>query len=193
MGAAVSRRIAAEPLGGDLQKLLDVSTHRDVIAALSAAPVAYVGSKEADDPITLQAGAPLAAAIDPLDSSANIGINLPMGTIFSILPAIEAGAEASVLQSDRNQLAAGFLVYGPMTELVLTCGEGTHVFVLDRSDGTFRLTREAVSIAHETGEFAINASNYQHWEEGLPRSSGARASRRPLSKAMPFTATTAKK
>ena len=179
VGRQISALVAAGPLAGDqsgivgensdgdLQKLLDLTSHRDVIAALADAPVAHVGSEEAEEPVTLKAGAPLAVAIDPLDGSSNIGINLPMGTIFSILPALAEGAEASFRQSGRKQLAAGFLVYGPMTELALTVGRGTQVFVLDRRDGTFRLVNEAASIPHSTAEFAINASNYRHWDEAL--------------------------
>ena len=179
VGHEISALVAAGPLAGDqsgivgensdgdLQKLLDLASHRDVLAALANAPVAHVGSEEAPEPVTLNSGAPLAVAVDPLDGSSNIGVNLPMGTIFSILPALAAGAEASFRQTGRNQLAAGFLVYGPMTELALTVGSGTHVFVLDRRDETFRLVNGAASIPHATDEFSINASNYRHWNEAL--------------------------
>ncbi|PTW60984.1 D-fructose 1,6-bisphosphatase [Breoghania corrubedonensis] len=179
VGTKISTLVAAGPLAGDqsgivgensdgdLQKLLDLTSHHAVIAALADAPVAYVGSEEAEEPISLRPDAALAVAVDPLDGSSNIGINLPMGTIFSILPALAAGGEASFRQIGRSQLAAGFLVYGPMTELALTVGDGTHVFVLDRRDGTFRLVNDTASIAHATEEFAINASNYRHWDETL--------------------------
>ncbi len=113
-------------------------------------------------------GAPLAVAMDPLDGSSNIDANVSIGTIFSLLPRATAGngaSEAAVLQAGTNQLAAGMVVYGPQTALVLTLGQGTHIFTLERTTSTFVLTRADVRIPVGTREYAINASNYRHWEE----------------------------
>jgi fructose-1,6-bisphosphatase I len=105
--------------------------------------------------------------MDPLDGSSNIDTNVSIGTIFSILPGL-GGADfddaASFLQSGRAQLAAGFFIYGPQLALVLTLGAGTHVFVFSPRAGKFLHAYEQVAIPPTTQEFAINASNYRHWD-----------------------------
>ena len=150
---------------GDVQKALDVSAHEIVSAALRRAPVAYVASEESDAIETLDAGAPLAVAIDPLDGSSNIDTNGAIGTIFSILPAAGGhGALGPFGGPGRRQHAAGFVVYGPQTTLVLTIGDGVDIFTLDRRSGAFVRTTAGLTIAPDVPEYAINASNYRHWE-----------------------------
>jgi len=155
MGSAVG-----ENAGGDTQKALDVRTHDIVIEALRRAPVSRVGSEEAEDEIVLDAAAPVAVATDPLDGSSNIETNVSIGTLFGVLP--EAG-EATFLQPGSRQLAAGFLVYGPATALVLTVGTGTHIFMMDGVGGPFVRTHADVQIPKATKEYAVNASNQRHW------------------------------
>lgn len=151
---------------GDAQKALDVAADGLFLRALAQTPVAVYASEENEAPVLLQAGAPLAVTIDPLDGSSNIEANLSIGTIFGILPAPSAmDPAAACLQPGSAQLAAGFVIYGPRTELVLSLGEGALGFTLDRPTGTFHLTRPVVRIAAGRREYAINASNYRHWEE----------------------------
>jgi fructose-1,6-bisphosphatase I len=107
--------------------------------------------------------AKICVAIDPLDGSSNIDINMTVGTIFSILPAPDDLALA-FHQRGSAQLAAGFVTYGPQTSLVLTLGDGVDIFTLDRKSGCFRLARSAVQISEAGEEFAINASNRRHWD-----------------------------
>lgn len=151
---------------GDRQSLLDLECNAILIEALAAAPVAEVASEENDGVVTLRPGAPLAVAIDPLDGSKNVDTNVSVGTIFSIVP---ASPETPVLQSfgapGTRQLAAGFALYGSQTALVLTVGKGVQVFTLDRRLGDFRMVRERLTIPGDTREYAINASNYRHWEQ----------------------------
>src|SRR5690606_24859416 len=97
----------------------------------------------------------------------NIGVNVSVGTIFSVLRSPEgvtAACDGDFLQHGTAPVAAGYCVYGPQTTLVLTLGHGTHAFTLDREQGVFVLTREAIRIPEETREFAINMSNQRHWE-----------------------------
>ena len=85
---ATWRRCAtAKPAATDDQKQLDFVTHQIVIQALKQSPVAWMGSEEDEEPMQLNAGAPLAVNADPLDGSSNIDTNVSIGTIFSILPA----------------------------------------------------------------------------------------------------------
>ncbi|MGE3160955.1 MAG: class 1 fructose-bisphosphatase [Burkholderiales bacterium] len=113
---------------------------------------------------------------DPLDGSSNIDVNISVGTIFSVLrcPKTADGRlcepeEAAFLQPGRNQVAAGFAVYGPTTVLVLTAGDGAHGFTLDRETYTFVLTHPNIRIPADTAEFAINMSNQRRWEPPVKR------------------------
>ncbi|WP_425106336.1 class 1 fructose-bisphosphatase [Ancylobacter sp.] len=172
-GRQISELLAAGPLAGalatvrgyhadgDSQKELDVITDDLVREALSEAPVALFGSEEADAAVPLNPAGTLAVAVDPLDGSSNIDTNATVGTIFSILPFI--GSD-SLLQTGRAQLAAGFLLYGPQTALVLTVGDGTQIFTLDRASGAFVLSEERALVLPETAEYAVNGSNLRHWD-----------------------------
>jgi fructose-1,6-bisphosphatase I len=174
----ISERIGRGALGGDLaaagehnsdgdvQKALDVIAHESVTAALRGAPVSEVASEEAEDVMQLNRDAPLAVAIDPLDGSSNIGVNMAVGMIFGIRPSIKDPGNpiASFATPGSTQIAAGFVTYGPATALILTLGQGTQSYVLDRAQGVFRLTSPAMAVAPSTKEFAINASNARHWD-----------------------------
>ena len=154
---------------GDVQKELDLVANDFIVDALSDAPVAYLVSEELDEPMAMQEAAPLVVAVDPLDGSSNIETNAAVGTIFSIFP---AGAENTpvdevVLQPGINQLAAGYCIYGPQTSLVLTVGSGTHIFTLDNERDKYRLTNANVQIPQTTREFAINVSNFRHWDRHI--------------------------
>ena len=104
---------------------------------------------------------------DPLDGSSNIDVNVSVGTIFSVLrcpDGVTTPEDAHYLQAGRDQVAAGYCVYGPSTTLVLTVGQGVHQFTLDREQGSFMLTQRGMTVPEETKEFAINMSNKRHWE-----------------------------
>jgi fructose-1,6-bisphosphatase I len=156
--------------GGDIQKELDVLANDLLIHRLRQAPVASMASEESAEPVLLDSRAPLLVAVDPLDGSSNIDTNVSVGTIFSVLPGAREclpGDAEAFLQAGARQLAAGYALYGPQTAFVLTLGEGTHIFTLDRADGTFRLTASHVKVPTSTREFAINASNHRYWDEPI--------------------------
>jgi fructose-1,6-bisphosphatase I len=152
---------------GDVQKDLDIRANEILIEELQAAPVAYVASEELEDPVAICEGAALYVAIDPLDGSSNIDTNVSVGTIFSVM-SMRCSEEATVsdcfLQRGTRQLAAGYVIYGPQTALVLTVGDGTHMFTLNPDTGEFCLTRPKVRISDNTSEFAINSSNFRRWD-----------------------------
>lgn len=106
-------------------------------------------------------------ALDPMDGSSNVDVNLPIGTIFSVLRAPDLGREPRAedfLQRGVEQVCAGFTLYGPATMLVLTTGAGVDGFTLDREIGAFVLTHPQMRIPEESTGFAINASNERFWE-----------------------------
>jgi fructose-1,6-bisphosphatase I len=150
--------------GGDEQKALDVWANDYIIEALVGANVALVASEELKRPLELKANGAVAVAMDPLDGSSNIDTNVSIGTIFAILP---AAGDATFQQPGTSQLASGYVIYGPQCALVLTLGEGTAIFTLDPETRIFRLTTERVTMAPTSDEYAINASNYRHWSDGV--------------------------
>jgi fructose-1,6-bisphosphatase I len=155
---------------GDAQKELDVLANDLFIDGMALAPVASVASEEMPEPRVLDADSPLRVAVDPLDGSSNIDTNVSIGTIFSVLPEPATPPETELgayLQMGVNQLAAGYVIYGPQTSLALTVGDGTHVFTLDPLNGVFRRTTERARVPAMTREFAINASNRRYWDEPI--------------------------
>ncbi len=150
----------------DEQKEIDVLANDRIVMALRAAPVAAVASEEMDGPLLLDAKAPLLVAIDPLDGSSNAEANASIGTIFTVLPALQHNEQPSAfLQPGVNQLAGGFFVYGPQIVLVVSVGAGTQIFTFDRRSQKFVLTHPKVEIPPRTSEYAINASNSRHWDD----------------------------
>ena len=147
---------------GDRQKDMDVVADKMMRSALRNAPVAAVLSEEVALPETLNPDAPLCVAIDPLDGSANLENNISVGTIFSIRP---RGNDilSTFFEPGTAQCAAGFIVYGPQTTLVLALNAGVDTFILDRRAQEFVLIAKGIRIAPDTPEFAINASNQRHW------------------------------
>lgn len=148
---------------GDLQRDLDVQADAIIRRCLVRQPIAALASEEMREPQIVDRQAKICLAIDPLDGSSNIDINMTVGTIFSILPAPD-DLGLAFHQRGTAQLAAGFVTYGPQTSLVLTLGEGVDIFTYDRAAKCFRLARRGVQIPETSEEFAINASNRRHWD-----------------------------
>jgi len=170
IGGAFGDPVGSANSDGDQQRGLDLLADELFLSAVGDSPVGVYASEELAEPVLIGSGRPLALAIDPLDGSSNIDTNVSIGTIFSIRPVVgDPGTEplASFLQSGRTQLAAGFLIYGPQTALVLSLGQGTEIFLYSRAAGTFHLAAGSVAIPPNTREFAINASNYRHWDEAV--------------------------
>ena len=155
-----------ENVQGETQKKLDVISNDYLIDALKVHPhVGGLASEELDDFTPAQDNGQYLVLFDPLDGSSNIDINMCVGTIFSILPAQNAVTQAAdFMQAGTAQVAAGYVLYGPSTMLVLTIGAGVVMFTLDPNTHTFLLTTEHVQVTPDTQEFAINSSNQRHWE-----------------------------
>jgi len=174
----LSRTIAMGPLtgglgeevgentGGDTQKALDVQADDAFRAALKDAGVRWYASEEQDEVVEIDTGGGYALAIDPLDGSSNIDVNVSIGTIFSVFDA-KVDPEASFLRPATEQLAAGYFIYGPQTALILTFGSGVLYFVMDPVAQVFKLANAHLAIPETASEFAINASNYRHWSKPI--------------------------
>ena len=149
---------------GDPQKSLDVMADDQFLEAVrETGVVAAYCSEEREGALVLDRDAPLVVAIDPLDGSSNIDVNVSIGTIISVLPNPGGDLQKSVMQRGDQQLGAAFFVYGPQTTLYLSTGEGTDFYRLDPATGLFMLVEPGIKIPAETSEYAINASNARHW------------------------------
>lgn len=161
LGGSLGHEVGAN-FGGDGQKALDVMADDAFAAALAGTGVRWYASEEQDDVVEIDTDGQFALAIDPLDGSSNIDVNVSIGTIFSIFPALDQ-ASPSFLRPSSEQIAAGYIIFGPQTALIVTFGDGVQVYVLDPETRSFVLTEKALRIPDTSTEFAINASNYRHW------------------------------
>ena len=156
---------------GEAQKKLDVLSNEILLEANAwGGHLAACASEEMEHCFPIPDAHPrgnFLLLFDPLDGSSNIDINASVGTIFSVLRCPEdvvTPQDSDFLQPGRDQVAAGYCIYGPSTMLVLTLGHGTHAFTLDREQGSFVLTKRDLRVPEETAEFAVNTSNQRHWE-----------------------------
>lgn len=172
LGVAGSRNVQGE----DQKKLDIISNDLMMQGVFSSGVVAACASEEMDHcapgPDDGQRR-PYLICFDPLDGSSNIDINVSIGTIFSVLPNpkedAQAPQDADFLQPGNRQLAAGYVIYGPQTQLVLTLGRGVVMFTLDPVSNTYLLTAPNVQVPVSAKEFAINCSNMRHWQDPVKR------------------------
>ncbi len=184
----ISRRVEMGALGGVLgmhgttnvqgeeQKELDVISNEMMLKAVFATGVVAAAASEeleASRPCPEPGRRPYLICFDPLDGSSNIDINVSIGTIFSVLPNPReddsAPEDADFLQPGDRQLAAGYVIYGPQTQMVFTIGRGVNMFTLNPHTSEFILTNANVKIEPAAREFAINCSNMRHWQPPVKR------------------------
>ena len=147
--AGVLGGAGSENVQGEAQKKLDVIANDVLVEANEwGGHLAAMASEEMDLPLSIPNRYPKGEYLlvyDPLDGSSNIDVNVSVGTIFSVLRCPEGVTEPdekAFLQAGSKQVAAGFAVYGPATILVLTVGNGTVGFTLDRDMGSWIMTQE---------------------------------------------------
>ncbi len=178
--AGVLGEAGSDNVQGEAQKKLDVIANEILLEANEwGGHLAAMASEEMDLPHQIPHRYPKGEYLllfDPLDGSSNIDVNISVGTIFSVLRCPETSnggnqeiGEAAFLQPGRDQVCAGYAVYGAATLLVLTIGHGVEVFTLERETGTFILTERDKQIPADTKEYAINASNRRWWEAPVQR------------------------
>ncbi len=160
-----------ENVQGEMQQKLDVFANETIVKAMdhSGRLCGMASEEEAGIipiPEQFRCGK-YCLMFDPLDGSSNIDVNVPVGTIFSIVQKITRGKHAEdedFLQPGRRQVAAGYVIYGSSTMLVYTTGQGAHGFTLDPSIGEFLLSHPNISIPTEGRYLSVNDSYEQHWD-----------------------------
>ncbi len=162
-GAELGKVFAAIAVQGEQQQKLDVFANEELIAQLGKVQsVAAIVSEEDEAPVVFdRAGAEFAVIFDPLDGSSNIDVNVNVGTIFSIVK-VSGEVVASVLKPGTQQVAAGYVVYGPSCVFVLTLGEGVAAFTLNDA-GEFLLTADKMQMPAQGPYYSANEANAASW------------------------------
>lgn len=146
---------------GETQAKLDVYTNNLCKSYLGSTKLfAALASEEEDEVVDLlNFDGKYVIAFDPLDGSSNIDVNVSVGTIFSVhrkLDAVSPGDTKQFLQPGKDQVLAGYILYGASTVLVFSWGDGVHEFTLDSDLGEFLLSNERVTLPAECPYYSFN-------------------------------------
>lgn len=160
---------------GEEVKQLDRYANDRLVEAFRGHPlVCTVVSEEMPRPVHFESdGAPgrYAVLVDPMDGSSNLDLNLPVGTIFSF-HRYEAAADHAgegLLRPGRDQVLAGYVLYGPSTVLVFTARAGVHAFTLDPERDDWLLAQDNIRMPRRGSVYAINEGNAAKWPPPIRR------------------------
>jgi fructose-1,6-bisphosphatase I len=165
-----------ENIQGETQQKLDVFADEQFISALkNGGEACGIASEENDDFVAFDnersKQGKYIVVFDPLDGSSNIDVNVSIGTIFSIYRRkTEIGQKAELkdfLQSGREQVAAGYVIYGSSTMLVYTTGNGVNGFTLDPSIGEFCLSHPNMKCPSHGKIYSINEGKRAEFSEAI--------------------------
>ena len=158
---------------GEEQQKLDVIANIRFIRALrNGGEVCAIISEEEDEVIqTGNTKGKYIVAIDPLDGSSNIDVNVSIGTIFSIYRRkSEVGCDGTIedcLQRGTEQVAAGYVIYGSSTMLVYTTGHGVNGFTYEPSLGEFFLSHPDIKTPATGNVYSCNEGGVNSFPEGV--------------------------
>ena len=165
-----------ENVHGERVQRLDRYAHETLHRLLgSTGQLAVLASEEDEGIVPVPEGhryGKYVVNFDPLDGSSNIGANVNIGTIFSILPRVTcegSGTMQDCLQPGQRQLAAGYVMYGSSTMLVYTTGNGVHGFTYEPSIGEFLLSEPNIRTPARGHIYSTNEGNYAFWSDEVRR------------------------
>jgi fructose-1,6-bisphosphatase I len=166
----------SQNIHGEKVQKLDLFAHQTIARVLgSTGQLAVMASEEDEDVIPVPRDVPAGRYVvnfDPLDGSSNINAGVNIGTIFSVLPRISAdgdGGRDDCTQPGRNQVCAGYVMYGSSTVLVYTTGQGVHGFTFEPDIGEFLLSYADIRIPARGHIYSVNEGNYARWSIGIQR------------------------
>jgi fructose-1,6-bisphosphatase I len=167
MGAMGSQNSA-----GEQQQKLDVLANIRFTRALTKGGEACaLISEETESYVDLNNNGNYVIAIDPLDGSSNIDVNVSIGTIFSIYrrksPVGKPIEELDILQAGSEQVAAGYILYGSSTMLVYTTGYGVNGFTYEPTLGEYVLSHPNMKIPEEGKIYSINEGSSLSFSDGV--------------------------
>lgn len=162
-------------VSGETQMKLDVFANEQFIAALeNGGHCLAVASEELDDIVPFEygrsRGAHYVVAIDPLDGSSNIDVNVSIGTIFAVYRCQEPGKKAEpkdFFKPGKELVAAGYILYGSSTMLVFSTGQGVNGFTLDPSIGEYCLSHRNIKTPETGSIYSVNEGNLPDMPEGV--------------------------
>ena len=160
--------------GEEVQKLDEFANALIISTTDHTGRLAGMASEEMEDIYPIPEKHPRGNYIlvfDPVDGSSNIDVNVSIGTIFSIYRKTSTGsvAHSDFLRRGREQVCAGYIIYGSSTMLVYTTGSGSHGFTLDPSLGEFLLSNEHIEIPRKGQYYSANEGNYPRWDTPVRR------------------------
>lgn len=157
---------------GETQQKLDIIANQIIMHCLGNRDnIGVLASEENETPLLLRSraqGGRYAVLFDPLDGSSNLDVSVGVGTIFSVLRLEDGGTrEEAVLQAGTKQVAAGYVLYGSSTVLVLTTGNGVDMFVLDQAIGSFVLVSKNITIPTGNKTYSTNEAYTDRYSENI--------------------------
>src|SRR5688572_19988832 len=166
--------VGSQNTAGDDQQKLDVLANIRFTRALAkGGEVCALISEEEESVTDLNNEGKYVIAIDPLDGSSNIDVNVSIGTIFSVYRRKSAVAspisEEDILQAGEEQVAAGYILYGSSTMLVYTTGHGVNGFTLEPTLGEYVLSHPDMVIPEDGRTYSINEGMSNHFPESLKK------------------------
>ncbi len=169
----VTGAYGSQNIQGEEQQKLDVIANIRFIRALrNGGEVCAIISEEEEGIIqTGNTKGKYIVAMDPLDGSSNIDVNVSIGTIFSVYRrSSETGCDGTMedcLQNGTRQIAAGYIVYGSSTMLVYTTGHGVNGFTYEPSLGEFFLSHPNIITPLSGNIYSCNEGGSNSFPEGI--------------------------
>ncbi|WP_026933075.1 class 1 fructose-bisphosphatase [Christiangramia echinicola] len=176
--AQILGKIGRENVQGESQARLDLLANDVFVSTLkNRGEICGIASEELEDFIAFEdeihKEAKYIVLMDPLDGSSNIDVDITVGTIFSIYRRISpVGTKVTkedFLQPGKNQVAAGYIIYGTSTILVYTTGNGVNGFTFDPGIGSFFLSHPTIKFPKEGCIYSVNEGNYIHFPKGIKK------------------------
>jgi len=163
-----------ENVQGEQQQKLDILSDEIFLDEMrSTGHVCAVGSEEQEELLIIDeyASADYLVLVDPLDGSSNLDVDGPVGTIFSVVkrksPNDQRPDVSDTLQSGREVLAAGYVLYGPSTMLVCSVGAGISGYTYNANNARFEVSHPDMSIPQSGGYYSVNEGNSSQWQHGI--------------------------
>ncbi|MBA0915712.1 MAG: class 1 fructose-bisphosphatase [Nitrospira sp.] len=161
--------------GETVKKLDEIANETFVRLLQQNGQVCALASEEMEQPIILpRSGAQgsYMVLLDPLDGSSNTDVNMPLGSIFSLVMKRrpeEVLSARDLVQNGTEQVAAGYLLFGASTMLVFTTGQGVQGFTLDPESGDYLLSHKAITLPARGTVYAANEGHYHKWPGGTQK------------------------
>ncbi|MCX5724327.1 MAG: class 1 fructose-bisphosphatase [Nitrospirae bacterium] len=161
--------------GEAVKKLDEIANETFVRVLQQSGLICALASEEMEKPIILSrdgAQGSYMVLFDPLDGSSNTDVNMPLGSIFSIVRNQRPDqplSERDLVRKGTEQVVAGYLLFGASTMLVYTVGQGVHGFTLEPGIGEYLLSHKAITMPARGKVYAANEGNYQKWPGGTQK------------------------